>query len=107
MWGMFCHLSTFCAFMGVPLGNIIGPLIIWLIKKEEMPFVDYHGKEALNFQISMAIYSIISLILMVVFIGFVLIFVVLIVDVVLTIMAAVKANNGEYYRYPLTIRFIK
>ena len=106
MWGMLCHLSTFAAFIGVPFGNIIAPLIIWLIKKEESPFVDHHGKEALNFQISMTIYSIVAALLCFVFVGFILLPVVIIADIVLTIIASVRANAGEMYVYPYTIRFI-
>jgi len=106
-WGMLCHVSTLCTFIGVPFGGIIAPLIIWLIKKDEMKFVDYNGKEALNFQISILIYSLISALLIFVIIGIILIILVLVVDIVLTIIAVVKANNGEYYEYPMTIRFIK
>ncbi|MBU1120234.1 DUF4870 domain-containing protein, partial [Patescibacteria group bacterium] len=54
---MFCHLSSFVAFIGIPFGNVLGPLIIWLVKKNEMPLVEVNGKEALNFQISMSIYT--------------------------------------------------
>jgi uncharacterized protein len=106
-WGMLCHLSTLSGFIGVPLGNIIAPLVIWLIKKDEMQYVDHHGKEALSFQITMFIYTLISAILILAIVGIVLIFVVLVADIVLTIIAAIKANNGEYYEYPMTIRFIK
>ena len=76
-------------------------------KRDEHPFVDEQGKESLNFQISMMIYLFISFPLMLVIIGFFLAAIVLILDFVLTIVAAVKANNGEHYRYPLAIRFIK
>ncbi len=105
-WAMLAHLSTLCAFVGVPFGHILGPLIVWLVKKDEFPFVDDQGKEALNFQISLTIYGIVSGILCIVLIGFVFLLVLFIMDLVLTIMAAVAANRGEYYRYPLTIRFI-
>jgi uncharacterized Tic20 family protein len=105
-WGMLCHLSTFLGYF-FPFGHIIGPLICWLSKKEDKPFVDYHGKEALNFQISLTLYYFISGILVLVFVGIVLIFVIWIASLILTIIAAVNANKGEYYQYPLTIRFIK
>lgn len=107
MWAMFTHLSALSQFIGVPLGNVLGPLIIWLIKKEQYSFVDDQGKESLNFQISMLIYAAISGILCLVLIGFVLLGVVLIVDVVFTIIAAVNANDGKVYRYPLSFKFIK
>lgn len=106
-WAMFCHLSALALFIGVPFGNIIAPLIIWLIKKDEFAFVDEQGKESLNFQISMTIYGAISGILCIILIGLVLLPIVLVADIVLIIIAAVKVNEGESYRYPFTIRFIK
>lgn len=87
--------------------TIIGPLIIWLIKREESDFVDYHGKEYMNFFISFAIYSFVSTLLMIILIGFVLIFIVGIVYFIFTIIALIKAYSGERYRIPLVIRFIK
>jgi len=103
---MVCHLSAFAGFI-IPLGNIIAPLVIWLIKRAESPFIDDQGKEALNFQISMIIYAVISWILVTIFIGYLLLFAVGIFDIVMVIMAALKANEGEMFRYPLCIRFIK
>ena len=106
-WSMFCHLTALSAFLGIPFGNIIGPLIIWLIKKDEFPMVDDQGRESLNFQISMTIYTIVSFFLCFVIIGFLLLPAVLVVDLILVIIASVKANKGDIYRYPFTIRFIK
>lgn len=103
MWAMLCHLSTFSSFIGLPFGNILGPLIAWSIKKDEYPLVDDQGKEALNFQISMTLYSFIGVILI---ITIPLVFALLVFDVVVTIIACTRANAGERYRYPLTIRFI-
>jgi len=105
-WGMLCHLIALVALIGVPLGNIIGPLVIWLIKKNDDPFFDEQGKEALNFQISMTIYAIISAILMLIVIGIFLLVLVAVLDLILTVIAAVKVSNGESYHYPLTIRFL-
>ncbi|MFA5007918.1 MAG: DUF4870 domain-containing protein [Candidatus Omnitrophota bacterium] len=107
MWAMLCHLTGLASFIGVPLGNVIAPLVIWLIKKEEFPFVAEQGKESLNFQISMTIYAIVSGILCMVFIGFILLAAIAITDLILVINAAVKANKGEGYKYPLAIKFIK
>jgi uncharacterized Tic20 family protein len=104
-WGMLCHLSSFVGFI-VPFGNIIAPLIIWLIKRDD-PFIDEQGKEALNFQISMTIYAFIAVILALILIGFVLMFIIMIANLILVIIAGVKANDGKSYRYPLTFRFIK
>lgn len=86
---------------------ILGPLIIWLLKRDSSDFVDYHGKEYFNFLISFTIYGIISSILMIILIGFVLAFVVGITAFILTIIAAVKAYQGEAYKFPLVIRFIR
>ncbi|MDD4954589.1 MAG: DUF4870 domain-containing protein [Candidatus Omnitrophica bacterium] len=107
MWAMLCHLTGLSIFIGVPFGNIIVPLIIWLIKKEEYPFVAEQGKEALNFQISMTIYSIVAGVLWLVFIGILLVPAIIIVDLIFVINAAVKANKGEGYKYPLAIKFIQ
>lgn len=106
-WGMLCHLTALSGFVGVPFGHIVGPLVCWLVKGKEHPFVDSQGKEALNFQISFSIYGLVAFVLVFALIGIVLLPAVAIVDIVLTIIAAVKANNGESYRYPLCIRFIK
>jgi len=109
MWAMFCHLAGLAAFIPIipAFGCIIGPLVIWLLKKEEFPFVDKHGKEALNFQISMFIYAFIAGLLCFVIIGFFLLPIVILTDIILLIVAAIKANDGQDYRYPLTIRLIK
>lgn len=106
MWAMLCHLSTFAGYI-MPFGNILGPLVIWLIKKDEYAFVDDQGKEALNFQISVTIYTLASAILILAIIGIPLLIAVIIFEVVMTVIAAIKANGGEYYRYPLTIRLVK
>lgn len=106
LWAMFCHLAGLAGF-AFPFGNIILPLIFWQIKKEEFPFVAEQGKEAVNFQISMTIYMLICIPMTFLCIGMFLMAAVIIVDVVLLIIAAVKANNGQPYRYPLTIRLIK
>ncbi|OGA25074.1 MAG: orotate phosphoribosyltransferase [Betaproteobacteria bacterium RIFCSPLOWO2_02_FULL_67_26] len=106
-WAMYCHLAALAGFV-VPLGNVLGPLIVWLIKKDTMPLVDQHGKEALNFQITVLIAFIISALLTLVLIGFLLLFVVGIGALVLTIMAAVKVSNGQLdYKYPFALRLIK
>jgi len=107
MWAMLCHLAALAGFIGIPFGNILGPLIVWLIKKQEYPFVDEQGKEALNFQISLTIYGVVAGILCLLLIGFILLAVIFVGGLVLVIIAAVQANKGVAYRYPLTIRFIK
>jgi uncharacterized protein len=106
-WNSFCHLMALSGFVGVPFGNVLGPLIFWAIKKDESASVDEHGKESLNFQISMTIYTIVAGLSVLVLIGIALLPGILVLNLVLTIIAGVKASNGEFYRYPLTIRFIK
>jgi uncharacterized Tic20 family protein len=106
MWAMFCHLAAFIGFIIPFVGNIIGPLVIWLLKKDEFPLVDDQGKESVNFQISMTIYFIVSSILIFVIIGIPLMIALAIFDIIVIIMATIKANEGVQYRYPLSIRFI-
>jgi uncharacterized Tic20 family protein len=103
LWGMLCHLSSLSGGV-IPFGNIVGPLIVWLVKKDEYAFVDDQGKESLNFQISMMIYTIV---LALTIIGIPVAIAAMIFGLVMTVIAAIKANGGEYYRYPLTIRFVK
>ncbi len=104
---MLCHLAAFSGFVGIPLGHILGPLIVWLVKREESPFIDAHGKESLNFQISMTIYYIVSAILIIVVIGFLFLAVLFVFQIIVIIVAAIRANNGVEYRSPMTLRFIK
>lgn len=108
MWGMFCHLSALAMFTSIPFANILGPLIIWLIKKEDFAFVNDQGKESLNFQISIAIYALVSsvtLCLPPVF--FIIVFGLMIANLVFIIIASIKANEGVAYRYPCCLRFVK
>jgi uncharacterized Tic20 family protein len=105
MWAMFCHLSALTLFI-IPFGNIIAPMVIWIIKKDEFPLVEDQGKEVLNFQISLTIYVIISAILTVVVIGIPLLIGLVVFGVIVTIIAVIKVNEGEKYRYPLAIRFV-
>ncbi len=105
-WTFICHLSGLCGYI-IPFGNLIVPLIIWSAKKDEMPLVDAHGKEALNFQISITLYLVVSMVFIMVFIGIFMLMIVAILNVTLVIIAAIKADSGELYHYPLSIRFIK
>ena len=103
---MFCHLASFAGFL-IPLGNIIGPLVVWLLKRQDSPYIDHHGREALNFQISLILYLIASAILIIVLIGILLLIVVGVAGIVFTVIAAIRASEGVEYRYPMTIRLIK
>lgn len=111
--GMLCHLLSLIGLV-VPFGNIIGPLVMWLIKKDEMPFVDDQGKESLNFQITVSLVVltliILGTVLMIVLIGFLFFLLLPVVGIgaiVLVVIASIKANEGVHYRYPFTLRLIK
>ncbi|MBF8721837.1 MULTISPECIES: DUF4870 domain-containing protein [Pseudomonas] len=105
-WAMFCHLSALLGLV-VPLGHLLGPLVMWIWKRELDPFIDAQGKEALNFQISVTIAGFICFLLMFVLVGIVLFAILTVAVLVLAILAGVKANEGKPYRYPLIWRPIK
>ena len=115
-WGMFAHLASLVGIV-IPLGTILGPLVVWLVKKDTMPFVDDQGKEALNFNITLLIVGVVFGVIGAIFTAITLgLGAILVVPVALalgvawlvfTIMAAMKVNDGVAYRYPLTIRLIK
>ena len=105
-WALICHLSALSGYV-IPFGNLIAPIIIWSMKKDEFPMVDVHGKAVINFQISITIWMIISGVLIILLIGIPLLIVLAILQVVFVIIGAIKADNGELYKYPLTIEFIK
>jgi uncharacterized Tic20 family protein len=104
-WAMWAHIITFSNAL-VPLGNFIGPIVIWQLKKNESEFVVDQAKEALNFQISLIIYLFISFLLIFIFIGIFLMIGLVLFSLIVVIVAGVKANSGEYYRYPMCIRLI-
>ena len=106
-WAMLCHYAAFAWFLAPMIGNVIGPLVVWQLKKDLHPFVDEQGKEALNFQISVSLAAILCVLLMVVVIGFPLLALVSIGALVLTIIAGIKANEGQAYRYPFSWRLLK
>lgn len=106
MWASLAHVSAFAGLV-FPFGSILGPLLIWLIKREEMPFVDDQGKEALNFNISMTMYTVVSMLMIVVLVGLLMLPAVALLWAIFVILAAVRSNEGIPFRYPLTIRFIQ
>ncbi len=137
----FIHLSTFSRFI-IPLGNYIGPIALWMINKDKSDFIDAHGKQAINFQISILLYTIIIGTLTIPFfifklfngidfidfhgfhdfhidigepspllyisggLGFLAV-IAFILELVLIVIASLKARDGEFYEYPLTINFLK
>ena len=111
---MLCHLAALALFVFPAFGNILGPLIVWLLKKDQYPLVDDQGKESLNFQITVTIaifiLAAITAVLIIVLVGFLLIPVLIVIglaEIILPIVAALQANQGVPYRYPFNIRFIK
>ncbi|MFO0703137.1 MAG: DUF4870 domain-containing protein [Patescibacteria group bacterium] len=105
-FALFIHLSTFVGLI-VPFGNILAPLVLWTMKRKESEYIDYHGKEAVNFNISIYIWLFISIIAIILIVGLFMILGLFLASVILPIIAGIAAHNGERYRYPFTFRFIK
>lgn len=105
-WGLFAHISALAGFV-IPLGNVFGPLIVWLIKKDQMPFVNDQGKESLNFQIMVTLALAVSIALWCVVVGFFITPIIAIGAIVFEIIGAVQAQKGIAYRYPINIRIIR
>ncbi|MEP4079796.1 DUF4870 domain-containing protein [Haloferula sp.] len=107
-WALAAHLSSLSSFIGIP--GFVGPLVIWLVKKDEMPFASAQAKEALNFQISLFIYAVICFALILTVIGAVIGFPGIIalglIEIIFTIIASIQAGEGKSYRYPMTFRLI-
>lgn len=108
-WAMFSHIAAFAAVIPLmpAIGMVLGPLVIWLMKKDSMNLVSENGKEALNFNITMFIAYCISFILMIVLIGIPIFFGLVIFHFVITIIAAIKASEGGVYRYPFGLKLIQ
>ena len=105
-WAMLCHLSALAGFI-IPMGSLIGPLVVWLVKKEEMPLVAEHGLKSINFQITMLIAYIICFILMFAVIGLILLPIVAIFSFIMVVVGAIKANDGKPFSYPFSLNLIK
>ena len=112
-WNMLCHLSALAGFI-IPFGNMLGPLLVWQIKKNEIPSVNVHGKAALNFQITVTIAALIGVVVAIVLsffcVGFLLFPIVILIGLaglVFAIIAGIKANNGEDYKYPFSLQLVK
>ena len=105
-WSMLLHLSAFSGLI-IPFANLIAPLVVWLMFRARSDMVDFHGKRALNFQISMTIYTLIAVILSFVLIGIPFLIAFGIISIVWTIVAAVRASRGDPPGYILSIRFLR
>jgi hypothetical protein len=106
-WGMLAHIAAFALFLVPLIGSVIGPLIVWLIKRDQSEFVADQGKESLNFNISFLIASCVCGALVFVFIGILLGVALFFYWLAMTIVAGIKASEGVRYRYPFTLRLIK
>jgi len=106
-WAMFLHLSMLAGFIIPVIGTVVPPIILWQLKKDEMPWIDAHGKNAVNWIISAFIYLVVCIMLSVIFIGILLAGVLFTLGMIFPIVAGIKANNGEVWKYPLAIQFLK
>ena len=106
-WCVLAHATALVGFLVPVAGHIVGPLIVWLAKRTDSAEIDGHGKESLNFQLSMLIYNLIAAVLCLVLIGFFILAVLHILNIVYVIIASIQASEGKLYRHPLAIRLIK
>ena len=104
-WAMILHFSMLAGFV-VPFGGLICPILVWQLKKSELPDIDEHGKNAVNWIISCVIYGIVCFLLVFVMIGIPLLIGLGILGIVFPIIAGIKANAGVIWRYPMTIQFL-
>jgi uncharacterized Tic20 family protein len=105
-WGMLLHLSLLSNF-AIPIAGVVAPIVIWQLKKDELPRIDEHGKNAVNWLISTFIYAVVCVVLAFFLVGFVLLFVLGALSVIFPVIAAIKANNGEIWEYPFAIKFLR
>jgi len=106
-WGMLAHLSALVGLVLPLIGMVVGPLAVWLARRDESPFVAAHALEALNFNITVLLTAVVCVLLMLVFIGFLLGSALFVAWLVLTLIAAIRASEGESYRYPFSLRLVK
>lgn len=104
-WAVLTHLSALCGYI-IPLGHVLGPLLVWQLKKDTAPEVILHGKEAVNFQLSCLLYAVIAALLIFAMVGVPLLFALGLMNVICITIASIKANQGIAWHYPLTIRFV-
>lgn len=106
MWATFCHLAGLLSLTGIPFAGLIGPLVIWLLKKDHSAFIDDQGREAVNFQISMGLYMLVAGFLVILLVGIPLLMGLVLAEIILILIACARSNEGGSYRYPLTLRFL-
>lgn len=106
MYAAACHFAGLPVFTAIALANVVAPLVIWLVKKDTMPFVDAHGKESLNFQITIMIAYAVSGVLVCFGPGIPLVLAVALLQIIFPILAGIAAFEGKPYKYPLALRLI-
>jgi uncharacterized protein len=128
-WAMACHMAALAGLI-IPLAHVLGPLLVWLVKRNEMVYADDQGKEALNFQLSITVYMLVALAIialvflislltmgapegilpvpfLAIFLGMLAIIAIVLFDLVAIVDAVIRTRRGEWFRYPFTIRFIR
>jgi len=106
-WGMLAHLAALAGLVLPLIGNVLGPLVVWLAKRDSSAFVGAHAKEALNFNITVVIAAVVCGFLALIFIGFLLGTALFIAWLVMTLIAGIKASEGAPYHYPVSLRLVK
>ncbi|HEY8052008.1 MAG: DUF4870 domain-containing protein [Steroidobacterales bacterium] len=106
-WGMLAHLSALFGLVFPLAGNVLGPLLVWLTKRDQSAFVAAHAKEALNFNITVTLAGVVCGFLALIFIGLLLGTALFIAWLVMTLVAAIRASEGVLYQYPLSLRLVK
>jgi uncharacterized protein len=105
-WAMFLHFSLLAGFI-VPIAGWVVPIIIWQVKKTDLPDLDIHGKIVVNWLISSLIYWAIGVLLAIIAIGIVILLALGVVTIVFPLIGGIKANNGEIWKYPFSMKFLK
>ncbi|MBV8495474.1 MAG: DUF4870 domain-containing protein [Gammaproteobacteria bacterium] len=106
-WAMLAHLSALTGLVVPMVGVVIGPLVVWLARRDDSPFVAAHALEALNFNLTVLLAAVVCVLLMLVFVGFLLGTALFVAWLVFTLVAAIKASEGENYRYPFSLRLVR
>lgn len=107
LWAAGCHLAALAGYFIPIIGNILGPLIVWMLARDKSPFINEQGKESINFQITMSIAAFVAFLLIFVAVGVFLMPIIALVDLILIIIAAVTVYQGKAYRYPFSLRLLK
>lgn len=105
-WAMFLHFSLLAGYV-VPMAGLVAPIIIWQVQKDKLPGIDEHGKVAANWLISLIIYLVAGLLLSFIFIGIPVLIVLGVLSIIFPIIGGIKANNGQLWKYPLSIPFFQ